>query len=138
MKFWPTYRPFFCETNFLGLGNPVRKSVTPACLNSLKILPIDLPSRKPDRAKLGHLDCYFKIFSHFKVFFWKRFDIDRVPLFQSSVCIFVCPEATGHSFWARDLKFGTHHPCKLRKNEIFVISNFEGPFYPRKRLKMAK
>ena len=45
------------------------------------------------------------------------------PLFCSSVCPIVrmdvwmriCLEATGHSFRAINLKFGTHHPCRLRK-----------------------
>ena len=38
-----------------------------------------------------------------------------------SVCPYVCPEAPGHSFWAKDLKFGTQHPCRLGKKLLFCF-----------------
>ena len=69
LKFRPTYPPF-CETKFfLGLGNPVRESGTPAYLRSLKMLPINFSSQKTYRAKfLGHCDSQLRIYGHFKVF----------------------------------------------------------------------
>ena len=49
--------PFLRNENFLGLGNPVRESGTPAFLRVLKMLPIDFSSQKTYRAKfLGHFD----------------------------------------------------------------------------------
>ena len=61
------------------------------------------------------------------------------------VCMYgVCPERSGHSFWATDLKFGTQHPCRLRKKWVFYFFEFRifkgllTPFYPKKRWKMAK
>ena len=39
-----TVPPFLRNENFLGLGNPVRESGTPAFLRVLKMLPIDFSS----------------------------------------------------------------------------------------------
>ena len=63
------------------------------------------------------------------------------PPFQSSVC----PKAPGHSFWAWHLKFGTYHPCRLRKKiKNFIFSNFKflraiwPPFNPKNVKKWPK
>ena len=49
--------PFLRNENFLGLGNPVQESGTPAYLRYFKMLPIDFSSRKPCRAEfLGNFN----------------------------------------------------------------------------------
>ena len=49
--------PFLQNEIFLGLGNPVRESGTPAYLGSFKMLPIDFSSQKTVGAKfLSHFD----------------------------------------------------------------------------------
>ena len=54
----------------------------------------------------------------------------------------VCPEPPGHSFWAKDLKFGTQHSWCLRKKWNFYffefLRAFLPPFTPKKSWKMAK
>ena len=49
--------PFLQNEIFLGLGNPVQESGTPARLGLLKMLLIDFPSQKTK----GHLDSYLQI-----------------------------------------------------------------------------
>ena len=48
--------PFLLNEKFLGLGDPIGESGTPACLRMLKILPINFSSQKP----VGLFDSYFK------------------------------------------------------------------------------
>ena len=79
--------PFLRSEIFLGLGNSVRESGTPAYLRALKMLPVDFSSRKTYRAKfLGHFDSQFRIYGHFQVFSKKfqrsifRFRVFAVPV----------------------------------------------------------
>ena len=52
----------------------------------------------------------------------------------SVVCLCVCPQATGHSFWPRNLMFWHDTPWDMRKKLIFFVFRnfdfwpFEGPF----------
>ena len=57
--------------------------------------------------------------------------------------MYVCPEATGHSFWAKDMKFGTHHPLKTKEKinffcEFQIFKGHFSTFYPKKRWKVTK
>ena len=64
-------------------------------------------------------------------------------LFRSSVCMYVCMsvclEAPGHSFWAWDLKFGTQHLSRFRN--FFEFQTFKGlliPCYKKNTLKNGR
>ena len=51
-----------------------------------------------------------------------------------SVCLCVCSQATGHSFWPRNLIFWHNTPWDMRKKAIFCFSKFWflalwGPFF---------
>ena len=38
-----------------------------------------------------------------------------------SVCLSVCAQATGHTFWPRNLIFGLSDPWDMRKKRIFLF-----------------
>ena len=63
---------------------------------------------------------------------WNPERVSSVFTFVSvrlSVCLFLRTQATDHSFWARNLIFGSSDPWDMRKKRIFfVFRNFH--FYP--------
>ena len=60
------------------------------------------------------------------------------------VCMSVCSEATGHSFRAFDLWFGSHHPCRFRKKlnccffKFWIFRAILPPFTPKNVEKWLK
>ena len=127
LKFWPTYPPF-CVRNFLGLGNPVWESCTPAYLRSLKILPIDFPWQKTYRANfIRHLDCFFRNYRHFKVFS-KKFQQSISPFRVFAVLVSQTLKLVLQFLTYWDAVYGILLTTELRK--IAWEKNFE--FLPQK------
>ena len=40
------------------------------------------------------------------------------------LCVCVCAQATGHTFWPRNLIFGLNDPLDMRKKQIFIFTLF--------------
>ena len=140
--FWPTY-PLFAKRIFLGLGNPVRESGTPAYLRSLKMLPIDFSSQKTYRAKfLGHFDSQFRIYGHFQVFSKKfqrsifRFRVFAVPVsrnfylllqfsrYRDAVCGIIRTTKLATKHRKRNFEFLPQKFFRAFQSQIFFFQNF--------------
>ena len=52
---------------------------------------------------------------------WKAEALIGFSVFKTSVCVSVCSQATGHSFWPRNLIFWHNTPWDMRKKRNFLF-----------------